>query len=172
MFTHSKGTVFFFPRKSLKFAPFCGFSSKWVKMLFFFFRPCFFFSGPWERVSEWVVNFSWEKKNTFLLEKKTPQKCKNTCFPRGAVFHPSEWLSNFSWEKKNTSVFFFFQKSGKKKQNSLKTSEWVGVKLFRGKKNTVPLVVPIKKKYIQSKIQIIHCLAKGLTFTLKGRDFL
>ena len=123
-------------------------------VFFFFFRRCFFFPALWNRVSEWRVNFSWEKKkkNNFWQEKKKKQR-KKWNSTKGAVFYRfwpflefsvsqlSEWHANFSWEKKKTACFFFFPKHGKKK-TKIAQSEWVSTpQSFPGKKKkTIPLV--------------------------------
>ena len=139
----SKVSYFFFTRKRLKFAPFCGFSSEWVKMVFFF-PTLFFFPALWNRVSEWRVNFSWEKKKQLLAGKKKQRKkmkfdkrCRFlpflTFFWRFTVSQLSEWLANFSWEKKNS--LFFFSKTREKK-TKIAQSEWVSTpQSFPGKKN-------------------------------------
>ena len=128
--------------------------SEW-KLCFFFFRCCFFFSGPKNRVSEWTLNFSWEKKKTEKVEKmlgkKKQPKCEKIAKHKG--FWPffcklsspqtSEWLQTFPGKKKKTVCIFFFPESGKKKkQNSRKSSEWVAVNYSGEKKNTVPLPSP------------------------------
>ena len=89
MYVHTK-VPFFFSRKSLKFAPFCGFSSEWVKMLFFFFRRCFFFFP--------ASDFEWVSAVKLFLGKKK----KNICyffFPGCFFFFPLttseiEWVSD------------------------------------------------------------------------------
>ena len=133
----------FFSWKSLFFDIFGEKSSEWVKSCIFFFRGCIFFFRPL-KTSEWVGSklFLGKKKYTFLLGKKnTPQKCKNTFLQRGAAAQPSEWLSNYSWEKNKYICIFFFPEIRKKKNTQFSQNEWVsGVKLFLGKKNTVPLV--------------------------------
>ena len=148
IFHITKGTVFFFFGNSLTFSIFGQKSSEWVKMVYFFFHCCIFFPAPWEWVSEWNVNFSWEKKIQKIVGKKnTPPKLENLrklsnlpfleLFLQIILFFSSEWLSNFSWKKKIQLVFFWWKK---KSQNSPKSIEWVRYKLFRGKKNPVPLI--------------------------------
>ena len=125
---------------------------EWVsKNCVFFFRPCFFFFyGLWKS-SEWVVGkLSLGKKKTiFGRKKKTTEKLKIAkkipffgffyLFLQVEFSQSSEWRANFSWEKKNTAGKK--NKTGKKKQKMPKTSEWVPCKLFRVKKNTVPLTL-------------------------------
>ena len=73
--------VAYFFRKSLTFAPFGGFASKWVKLLFFF-RSCFFFRSL-SGVSMIWVNFAGKKYKKIvhfgqpwstLVEKKNNEK--------------------------------------------------------------------------------------------------
>ena len=122
---------------------------EWVKIVYFF-SSVFFFQLL--NLSEWVdfklfLGFCFFFLNNtppkFENNRKVPQKQHKVPFfwPFFADiwFFSSEWLANFSWEKIKNSLYFFFPKSGKKIQNSLKSSEWVGCKLFPGKKNTVPL---------------------------------
>ena len=74
---------YFFPRKSLLFATFREILSEWVKM-WVFFPTLFFFSGPRFWVSEYTLNFFWEKKykqkiGKNLAEKKnSPRKKKKS----------------------------------------------------------------------------------------------
>ena len=135
----AKGTVFFFTRKRLKFAPFYGFSSDWVKMMFFL--PTLFFFHPLKS-SEWVtVNSSWEKKTTFG-RKKNNEKTENRQKIPFCRFLPfADWVFSVEWvacklflgkkkpEKKQTR---------KKKQKMPKTSEWVPLNRFSAEKKTIP----------------------------------
>ena len=156
IYSRSKVPYFFFNPEKFKI---CNFSWKneWVsKNCVFFFSGAVFFFPPSE--IEWVSgvwtfpgkkkkqNFYpdfWEKKKQ-RKNLKFDKRCRFcsflTFFWRFAVSQLSEWLANFSWEKKKTACFFFFPKSGEKKPKLPKSSEWVPPNLFRGKKNTVPLL--------------------------------
>ena len=100
--------IFFFSRNSLILTTFWKKSTEWVKILFFFFFTglFFFFSPFWIWVSEWILNFSWEKKKHNM------------------------WLK---FVGKTPCIFFFHQK-WKKKQKSWKSSEWVAVNYSGEKK--------------------------------------
>ena len=111
--------IFLFSGKSSSFATFGeNRVSEWKYC--FFFQCCIFFSGWLIWVSEWILNFSWEKKIKCPKSKNSGQK------------------KNYSFRKK-------------KIQLCPKSSEWVGPKLFRETKNTVPLdtsVILTKKFFI------------------------
>ena len=141
--SYQRYRIFLFPGKSLTFAIFGQKSSEWVKNVYFFFPLLyFFFSAPWEWVSEWNVNFSWEKKNTKKCWKKKIHDQNSIMFENCLIYLFLTFFCRyyffFEWVafklflgKKNTTLFFLAEK---KIQNSLKSSEWVGYKLFRGKK--------------------------------------
>ena len=113
--------------------------SEWKRCIFFPVLFFFFSSSPWKRVSEWVVNFSREKKNkyTFLpiyVGKKKHRKSEKTPISQGEL--PLSRVGGFQTfpEKKKNNLYFFFSKKWKKKTAAkfLKI-EWVsGVKLFQG----------------------------------------
>ena len=123
-------------------------------VFFFFFRRCFFFPALWNRVSEWRVNFSWEKKKKKTLTGKKKKTTKKMKFDKRCRFLPFltffwsfpslNWVSGmqtFPGKKKKKACFFFFPKHGKKK-TKIAQSEWVSTpQSFPGKKKkTIPLV--------------------------------
>ena len=80
------------------------------------------------------------KKKLFCWKGKKHRKNVKIPVSQGELsFTRVSGFQTFSGKKKYI-CFFFLQKSGKK-QNSLKTSGCVGVTLFRGKKNTIPLLL-------------------------------
>ena len=77
-------------------------------MLFFFFPMLFFFSGNFFWVSEWILNYSWEKKNKMAkFEKNGPEKKKQFSEKKKQNSRKSsEWVaSNYSAEKKKYGTF-------------------------------------------------------------------
>ena len=140
--TNIKGTVFFYPGKSLTFDIFGQISDEWVTIVFFF-HGCIFFSGSL-RMSEWVKCelFLGKKKYKKMLEKKnTRPKFDNVRKLPNLPFFDLflqilfffEWVAFklFLGKKKNTTLFFLAEK----KNTKFSQIEWVsGVQTFPGKK--------------------------------------
>ena len=75
-FLLAKGTVFFYFPGKVQLFPILVQNrvSEW-KCCFFFFRCCiFFFLALWIWVSEWILNFSWEKKIHIFFRKQMEKK--------------------------------------------------------------------------------------------------
>ena len=124
-YTHIKGIVFFFPRKSLKIDTFGKKSSEWVKNVFFFSAPVFFFFRPL-RSSEWVGYklFLGKKIHIFVGKKKHRKSAKVPVSQGELSFCRVSGFQTFPGKKKYNCIFFS-QKREKKNENLRKwVSEW------------------------------------------------
>ena len=125
--TQPKVPYFFFPGK----VRFCALLEKnrlneWKYCFLFFPNPEKKKKQLWDRMNEWHVNFSVERKKHTKNRKTAEKKKYNQLLlkKRGLHKNPNEWPINFSWEiKKNKSVFFF--PAPRKKKNTIFGFEWM-----------------------------------------------
>ena len=130
----------------------------------------------WDRMNEWHVNFSLEKKKTHINSRKCGKKKTQPTYvkKRGPHQNRNEWPINFSSEIKKNKLYFFFPRSAEKKKHDFRIwmNEWP-TSMPAEKKNTVPLIrqiynSPTNWNCIQSfkKKSLICCNQRNQWFSI------
>ena len=99
-----------------------------------FFSGLFFFSGLENRMNEWHVNFSAEKKKQKNAQKWGKKKHNKFLLKKIGGSSKSEWMADELFRGKKKHILFFFWRHWKKK-NTILGFEWMNdQRSYPGKK--------------------------------------